>query len=324
MADFRFYSPEDVIYANLQDTTGQMDMLCEQERAHLRELAREITKDLSDPSELPLSLSDLLPEKMDLPLRALTQNTEILARLHPFHDIRQTVLLCMEICAQLHQTKGSQLRAFFSEPEGTAESLPDRIIYSRSTYSDAAYLRFASLFADPRAIYTHSFPVACEEVHNGICRYCILPLENSTEGQLNSFARLIDRYELKIVCTCNVTASDGSRTTRFALLRREILPLFEEDGTLFFEFATPTQTGISISALLYAAELCGLHPERIDSRPKAVNGDKPSLTRFVLRIGNGDLTAFLLFLFSKAPLTEPIGIYPHMKDAEPIKHGKEI
>jgi len=313
MADFQFYSPEDVIYANLQNTAQEMDMLCEQERAHVRELAREITKDLTDHSDIALSLSDLLPKRFDVPTHALSQNTEILKRLHPFHNTRQTVLLCMEVCNLLAQKTSFGLRDFFPEAEELSEPSPNRIIYPRSTYADAAYLRFASLISDSRAVYAHSFPMACEEVYNGLCKYCILPLENSSEGQLNSLARLIDRYELKIACTCDVTASDGSRTTRFALLRREILPVISQGEPLCFEFAAPLQESLSGASLLCAAELCGLSLERMDSRPQTADPTTSQFTRFVYRIDRGNLPAFLLFLFSRAPFAEPIGIYPHLR-----------
>ena len=313
MADFQFYSPEDIIYANLQNTTREIDMLCEQERAHLRELAREITKDLTDHSDIALSLSDLLPERFDVPVHALPQNEEFLKSLHPFHDIRQTVLLCMEICNQLAQKNDFGLRDFFPETEESSEPSPNRIIYPRSTYADTAYLRFAPLISDSRAVYAHSFPMACEEVYNGLCKYCILPLENSADGQLNSLARLIDRYELKIACTCDVTATDGSRTTRFALLRREILPVISQGTSLYFEFAAPLQESLSGASLLFAAELCGLSLERMDSRPQAADSATPQFTRFVCRIERGNLPAFLLFLFSRAHFAVPIGIYPHLK-----------
>jgi len=42
MDDFRVYSPEDIIAANLREAVGRYDRFCEQETAHLRELAIEL------------------------------------------------------------------------------------------------------------------------------------------------------------------------------------------------------------------------------------------------------------------------------------------
>ena len=67
MSDFQFYSPEDVISSNLQEIYSRMNMLCEQELAHLQELAAEITADLEDDTAFAFSLADLLPTE-DRPL----------------------------------------------------------------------------------------------------------------------------------------------------------------------------------------------------------------------------------------------------------------
>ena len=315
MNDFRFYSPEDIICSNLQDVYTRMNMLYEQERAHLQELAAEITRDLEDDAELAYSLADLLPRNLKAPIRALPQNAKHLEGLHPLRKTRQAVWLCMEICRLLSSKKEFGIQSFFDDTEETFNALPPRVVYQRNSYTDSAYLRFASFLKNPRAIYTHSFPTACEDVVSGVCQYCILPLENSSEGQLNSFVRLIDRYNLKIAATCDVATTDGSRVTRFALLRRSILPILADaDRDLFFEFSAPLHAEPGITPILSAAELCELTLCRVDSRPRQATTEDPSVTRFVFRIGNGNFAAFLLYLCAYVPTSDYIGLYPHLEN----------
>ena len=320
MNDFRFYSPEDIICSNLQDVYARMNMLCEQELAHLQELAAEITKDLEDDDELAYSLADLLPQELHAPIRALPQNEALLEGAYPLRKTQQAVWLCMEICRRLAAKKSFRIASFFDDAEEEAATAPSRVVYQRNSYADSAYLLFASFLGDSRAIYSHSFPTACEDVYNGVCQYCILPLENSSEGQLSSFVRLIDRYGLKIAATCDVATTDGSRVTRFALLRRSVLPILSNtDREFFFEFSASMNTEPGIAAVLIAAELCKLTLCRMDSRPRQATEEESGVTRFVFRIGHGNLAAFLLYLSAYVPTAEYIGIYPHLSQEKSSK-----
>lgn len=315
MEDFRAYSPEDVIYANLRETGERIDMICEQELAHLRELAAEITKDIEDDPELAASLPELFPKTAEPVFEGLTQNADALRGIRPFRTAWQHFRLCSEVCRRMREKKPIRPEVFFPEPDELAENALERIAYQRSSYADTAYLRFADLLSIPRAVYTHSFPAACEEVYNGLCEYCLLPLENSSEGPLNSFTRLIDRYELKIAATCDVTAADGSRTTRFALVRRQLVPIAygEEREERRFELSLPPDASPSVPILLCVAELCGLTLSRLDSRPHPTEREPRIHTHMTFDTQNGDLPTFLLYLLTQAPESEHVGYYPHLK-----------
>ena len=201
---------------------------------------------------------------------------------------------------------------FFADVEEIPLHAADRIVYQRSSYADSAYLRFAELLSSPRASYTHSFQGACEEVYNGLCEYCILPLENSSEGQLNTFSRLIDRYGLKIAATAEIVASDGLRSTRFALLRKNLLPILRYGKrNYFFEFSVPLSQSPSSAEILLSAQLCGLRLYRVDTRSGQDPG-RQSIIRYVFHAESNALTAFLLYLCMTAPHYEAAGIYPHL------------
>lgn len=305
MTDFRNYSPEDVICANLQETAARLGLIDEQDRAHLRELASELTKDTSGPRELIASLPDLLPA-------ALFDSA------HPAERARNTarrVTLCREIAAQITPDGKLPPEWFLTEPDGETQE-PERIAYQRSSYADTAYFRFAPYLSDPRAVYTHSFPAACEEVYNGLCEYCILPLENSSEGPLSSFTRLIDRFGLRIAATADVTATDGSRTTRFALLHRGSLPLLEAgNATRYLEISVRLDGTHTLSELMLAAELCGLSLLHVNTRTDPDGSDV--YVHPVLRAPDDRLALFLLYLATDPCQYETVGLYPHLPDGDP-------
>ena len=172
------------------------------------------------------------------------------------------------------------------------------------------FLRFAERISSPRALYAHSFSAVCDQIYNGSCEFGILPVESSADGPLNSVLALIDRYELTVAATLDVPTNDGSRTTRFALLRRDLLPLFEEgEQELCFEFSIVSDPSVSIAELLFAADFCRLTLLRSDTRRTA---DGSATTRFVFGSVGGDLYTYLLYLAMEAPHHTPIGIYLHL------------
>jgi prephenate dehydratase len=219
----------------------------------------------------------------------------------------------MEIKKKLATTTSVDADLFFNDQEETPLRTVNRIAYQKSSYADAAYLRFAEVMPLPRAVNTHSFQSACEDVYNGLCEFCILPLENTSEGQLHTFSRLIDRYGLKIAATCDITAGDGTRTTKFALLQKLLIPL---DRVKFksapcFEFSYPMSSDPAPAALLQAAKMCGLRLLRVETRPQ-IEKDMPALGHYVFDTEGGDLFSYLLFLSMTAPEHEIIGVYPHL------------
>lgn len=320
MGDFRAYAPEDAINANLQELAGRFDRTCEQELAHLRELAAEITASLDERPDLILSLPDHVPPMVQATPDVLPANGQALEHFHRIHATWQKVTLCKEIRRQLLPRISLSPEFFFPDPEDVPLKAFHRVVYQKSSYTDDAYLQFASMLAVPRASYAHSFVSACEDVYNGLCEFCILPVENTAEGPLNSFLRLIKRYELKIAATCTITGADRSGNTRFALLRRNMTPLLDPAAqTRVFEFDAPVESTRATSDLLLAAQLCGLRLQGLDAIPGS--DGSASTTHFTFLAEPDALQVYLLYLAMDAPHYEPLGIYSPMP---PHKHGHSV
>lgn len=312
MKDFQEYLPEDAIEENLKEIAGKMDLLNEQELAHLRELAQEILEDLEGHPDWLGSLPDnSLPTFLGTPspIEALREQINQIAHLRV---IRQSVFLCKELKNRLAKKGLLTYSFFFSDLEIITEKQQCRVACQRSNFADEAYLCFCKHLTDPRISYTHSFLAACEDVYNGICDFCILPIESASEGHLNSFSRLIERYELKIVMTCDVFEGDGAKSTRYALLSKRLSLASSSPEQPYFEFSIPLGQAPSPAVLLTAAELCGMTIYRMDS----LTTDEPHRfsLRVILHTSGADLFSFLLFLAMEAPHYDPIGIYPHITD----------
>jgi len=71
---------------------------------------------------------------------------------------------------------------------------------------EGAYSQLASdkFFAVPNIMYFSSFEGVFKAVQNGLCRYGVLPIENSTAGSVNKIYDLIQRYNVNIVRTARL------------------------------------------------------------------------------------------------------------------------
>lgn len=312
MRDFNTYSPETVIAENLRELTERADLLGEQEIAHLRELAIEIAQgdDLADMlSALPYSRVSLTEPSAN----TLTGNAEMLSRSRNILESRQCMILSQALYEELRDRE-PLLPVLFPDLEEVAPHDAGRIVYQKSSYTDDAYLAFAPLVTGARAAYAHSFHAACEDVYNGHCEFCILPVENAVEGELIGFAKLIAQYDLKIAAVCDISGADASRSTRFALLRRNMLPLFSSDTEKkgYFRCSLPGEFAGIVANVLSAASFFGLSLISLNTLPVDKEGEKFCFN-LTFAIFGGNLYSFLLYLATAAPQYTPIGIYSHIK-----------
>lgn len=309
MEQFRTYSPEDIILSNLEETSAAHTAIFEQELAHLAELAKELVSSNED------GLPDFhLPESGLTDDEILPQHREMLQKLQSLQWTQKKLLLVEEIRKKLGLDRFAIPNILDYGAERTEPAEDGRIIYQKSVFTDTAYLQFAKHLNAPRASYAQSFLEACENVYNGICRYCILPLENTSEGRMISFTKLIDRFGLKIVMTCDVLGNEGTGSTRFALLQRELHTPDKNDSYEghYLEIAFHSEMTPTLAELLTAAQLCGLTLSKIHEFPTAEDPERV-VYHTVFQIGDALLSTFLLYLAMEVHHHIPVGIYTHLK-----------
>ena len=86
--------------------------------------------------------------------------------------------------------------------ERTGEQFPERAVVACQG-TEGAYSQFACdrLFKYPSIMYTDNFEGVFRAVDRGLCRYGILPLENSTAGSVTAVYELMQKYHFYIVAS---------------------------------------------------------------------------------------------------------------------------
>ncbi len=193
------------------------------------------------------------------------------------------------------------------------ESRESKVVYLKNSLADIAYSTFSKVIKNARVVYAESFSEVCEQVYYSRIPYCILPLENSDDGRMASFANLIRKYELKIVMTCNVESA-VEKVTKFALLKREFsicqCPETMNDGD-YLEIELNLGTKGSLHNVLEAANMFGYRLCKIDSFPLQYS-EKEYYFNIVFE-GRGNIEGFIYWLEYEVRRYDVIGIYTHLK-----------
>lgn len=182
------------------------------------------------------------------------------------------------------------------------------ISYVKNNYNDAAFLRFSSLFTATKVTYGSGFEEICENVYNGLCDFCILPLESAPGGKLFSFYSLIEKYELHIIAACDIDEASTSKRTRYALVSKRFILPDKDKSRYFFEFSLIKDENSSLPEILDAAEALGTVLYRIDSIPVPYD----DLTFRIYHVFEGEassLTSLASYLFFKHPQSKTVGRY---------------
>jgi hypothetical protein len=159
-------------------------------------------------------------------------------------------------------------------------------------------------------VFFSSFDEICENINSGNCAYGILPTESTESGKLLRFYHLMDEYDLKINAACDISYADDSAATRYSLVSKNIIlqsSCFGPPDCL--EFTINPENIQSLNEILYAASLCSLELQRIDSIPIPYKENEFSFCP-VFKIKNSEIDTFLLYMYLDFPQYTPIGVFP--------------
>ena len=89
--------------------------------------------------------------------------------------------------------------------ERTGELFPERAVVACQG-TEGAYSQFACdrIFKYPSIMYTDDFEGVFRAVDSGLCRYGVLPLENSTAGSVTAVYELMQKYHFYIVASTRI------------------------------------------------------------------------------------------------------------------------
>ncbi len=341
-ADIRDERDIRTVVNNLRDLHERADRVVACDHIQAEALAQLLARAYVQDSEsentdgaLPASLSALWEQNTlayaDSGFAPTEQRPTVASALRQLATAEQAQL-CRSFISALANRPDVQLSALADRMLGTSEPVEEeargKIAYQHSIYADEAFLLFSRALPLARASYTDSFAGVCEQVFDGRCEYCILPLENTQDGKLVRFYGLIEKYELKIALTCKITTSDNRHSTVFGLCRRGLAwpqPSVRDRGVCFEFIFWQESEHMTLARLLNAAESCALSLVRADCLPRSdeeilVGAGYPfdvcleitprTADESVSR--EHDFLAFLLYLSIHSPTYLPLGIYQQL------------
>lgn len=189
-------------------------------------------------------------------------------------------------------------------------SYSGRIAYLKNTLSDKAY----KLFSKHLALYEPSpvpdFNSACEAVYDGKADYCILPIENSTDGRLGGFYNLISKYELFICFAADIMSNDGNVRTRFALCKKNtsVFQSSKKDPLWYTELLIRPNGENTMADILFYADFFGVQTLKTDCTPSDYSDREYNM--YVTFISNEKQLVKLLMFFAIEQIGySAIGIY---------------
>ncbi len=223
-------------------------------------------------------------------------------------SILEQICACREICNLLKFNPFVLPNDFFKSQHSLKKDVTQKLSYVQNHYTNLAFSKFSKQFKGLQAYYQSRFDTICEDVYNERCEFCILPIENTSEGKLVSFYSLIDKYDLKILSACAID-NDDRKSTLFALLGKNFSVLKKNIGSFFFEFAVTTGDFSSVAEILAVAEHFSLKLRRIDSLPLSYNDEAFSYHIILELESASEITPFLIYLSANVPQYTPIGLF---------------
>lgn len=180
-----------------------------------------------------------------------------------------------------------------------------RCAYFRNVYTDIAYSKFSQAALVDTASYHQTFASACEDVASGISEYCIMPIYSSLDGDISSFYKLADRYDLKITHQCRVQFNDDEPITDYALFARNIL--YNSDSA-FEEISVDYPRKALVSELITALHILGAIPTKLVYTPTGYSSDYMRI-KLVLNISSSAPELLAEYLDAVGLTYEILGIY---------------
>lgn len=200
---------------------------------------------------------------------------------------------------------------YIGSNEPTPAGAHSKISFVKNKYNELAFERFSSFVTNAKKDYAASFKESCENVTNGFCEFCIIPITSSNDGRLMSFYSLLDIYDLKICAVTDVEDDDYTKKVRYACVGRSCPDKFDKKISkkpLIFEFSTFDSTNDFFALLLLAAKDAQAEIVNVDSFPIEYSSRMQRFF-FSFRIPPQSTFFFRLLTALSNPSYSPVGIY---------------
>ena len=119
------------------------------------------------------------------------------------------------------------------------------------------------LFKQPNEFFFSSYEAVFSAIEKGLCRYGVLPLENSAAGSVNAVYDLMMRHNFNIVRSVRLQAGEGF--TRFICICRD-LEIYPGADRTSLMMVLPHRPG-SLYKVLSRIYALGINLNKLESRP---------------------------------------------------------
>lgn len=173
-----------------------------------------------------------------------------------------------------------------------------------NAYADAAAVSFSSHLArygyKMSLVRCETLTAAADAASDGDADFCIIPINNSSDGRLHNFYRMLDEGDLKIAAVADVSTGEG--TTRYALAGRS----FDVVRTAtVFEFSVFTDA-MNAAEILHSISALGHTTLYVSAFPARMSGGL--IYNFTVGLSGG-FRPLLFMLDIFYPCFSLIGIY---------------
>ena len=175
---------------------------------------------------------------------------------------------------------------------------------------DKAYKALSKYVPSSDITYYADFNSVCEAVYDGKADFCILPIENSSDGRLGGFYNLISKYELFICLASDVSSNDENAKTRFALCGKNAEPItaYKKETERLCRALYRHDGENTISDIMFYSDFFGIKTIKADCIPSPYSDGEYDVHVPVFAKESELVRLFLLF-FLKQIRYSVFGIY---------------
>jgi len=155
-----------------------------------------------------------------------------------------------------------RIRAAVAE---TPPLFPERAAVACPGDSEEALLACRRLFRRPMELSFESYEAVFAAIEKGLCRYGVLPLENSAAGSVNAVYDLMMRHDFRIVRSVRLQAASEGGFTRYICIARE-LEIYPGADRTSLSMILPHRPG-SLYQVLSRFYALGINLNKLESRP---------------------------------------------------------
>ncbi len=292
-----------ILLANLSQCEQRCHNEIENLELHLLEFWEKIIKEYGKLIS-PLSREDILTKYLtEVKQGTAVKDISLTAREKIIFARQISSLLTIEQLFRLTIPEYVEDRSVFASPVVA--------FWPENSDSSATYDKFRHLFRSTSSLHVKRFSDVCDEVSAGNADFGIIPIENSSDGKLFGFYRMLERGELEICATCDIEHIEMDIRTKYALISKSVL-YFDEAPQTRMELSFYSMESRHLFELMTAMDLLAIKIEQISSLPPHHQTDGVRVYT-TISVNHASLAILLCYLWLFETDYSVLGLFIHIE-----------